>query len=93
MIHGCQKQMLHIRGTDSKLFEEAFVILRPGALNRGCVASREEMLREAEFLVRNALDRLCPAAHRRRRRAPLFFLGFLLGGAAGAAVLWLFYAF
>ena len=30
-MHGCQKQMIHVRTTDNKFFEEAYLVLRPGA--------------------------------------------------------------
>ena len=49
MVRGCQKRTVHIRDTGSKYYEEAFFILRPGALDSNAQSDMiEEAMRIAE---------------------------------------------
>lgn len=77
-MHGCQKQMIHVRTTDNKFFEEAYLVLRPGAADG---RAADDLVAEAEQLVKESLARLYPVRRRKSRR----FLLPYFGGVSSAA--------
>ena len=79
-MRGCQKQMIHVRTTDNKFFEEAYLVLRPGAADG---QADGDLVAEAEELVKESLARLHPA---RRRKSKRFLLPYF-GGVSSAAAL------
>lgn len=49
MIHGCQRKVIFIRNTESKLFEEAYFILRNDTAS--ATASGGDMIKEANRII------------------------------------------
>lgn len=78
MLHGCQKQMIHVRTTDNRFFEEAYLVLRPGAADGRPAA---DLVAEAQRLVKESLGRLYPSGTGRRRRFLLPYLGGFFSAA------------
>lgn len=79
-MRGCQKQMIHVRTTDNRFFEEAYLVLRPGASDG---KPTDDLVAEAEQLVKDSLARLYPARRKKSRR----FLLPYFGGVSSAAAL------
>ena len=94
MIKGIQRKMVLIRTPDSKLFEEAHLVLR---LDGGETPAREgEILNEANRIVERAGLGLSRSRRSRGRGALGGRLGFLLGGLVGGGLvgaLWLLLSF
>ncbi len=90
MLKGAQKRMIVVRTTDSKLFEEAYFVMRHDA-GRG-EEDRPDMLVEANRILEGS------RLHTEKRRRPwprilwcaLGFLGGALLGGGGVGLLWLF---
>ena len=91
MLKGAQKQMIVIRTRDSRMFEEAYFVIRRSEENsrRG----HGDMMIEAHRILEDSLP-LPPPPHRRKGITPRwsrlawFTVGVLLGGGA-ASLLWL----
>lgn len=86
--------MVQIRTPDSKIFEEAHLVLRTEgeALSTG----EDDMLAEANRIIEDAGFGIASGKHRHRRRSSGIGLGgFLLGGLLGSGtvgVVWLLFA-
>ncbi len=83
MLGGCQKKMYYIKDTKSRLYSEAYFILREGAeMDYVC---ETDLAAEADRILREKLR-----GKRRRLRLPKHFaaITFILGGVIGAAVMW-----
>lgn len=90
MLKGAQKRMIVVRTTDSKLFEEAYFVMRRDASHGG---GHPDMLEEANRILESSLR----SGKRERRRGHWrellwgiggFAAGVLLGGG-GVGLLWL----
>lgn len=82
MIGGCQRRMYYVRDTGSRLFREAYFVLREGA---GVAAAEGDLAAEADRILRERFP------GRRRRRIPgkwaVFAAGAIIGTAVGMAVM------
>ena len=82
MVKGCQRRVLHLKNTESGLFEEAFFLLRdPG----GTEVSHGDMVREANRILLGADDR--GADSKKAGKSVFFWLGLLAGLTLAAAIL------
>jgi hypothetical protein len=95
MLKGSQKSMIVVRTKDSRMFEEAYFVIRREADKRA--ADPTDMLWEANRLIENA-SRACPAPPAEpeipRRFGLLngllwFGMGFVSGGGAIGLLVWL----
>lgn len=87
MVRGCQKRTVHIRDTGSKYYEEAFFILRPGALDSN---AQSDMIEEAMRIAEETLNSAVPEKKRKKKNTRdllIFASGFISGALAAAAVL------
>lgn len=95
MIRGAQKKMIVIRTHDSRVFEEAyFVMRRDGDLG----TEESDMMDEADRIIRRSLaghrESLSSGRQKRQRlggwlsKAAWFGTGLFLGGG-GASLFWL----
>lgn len=83
MLGGCQKKMFYIKDTKSRLYSEAYFILREGAeLDYVC---ENDLAAEADRILREKLH-----GKRRRLKLPRHFAAvtFILGWIIGAVVMW-----
>lgn len=89
MIKGTHKQMVVVRTSDSRYYEEAYFVLRRGGL--ASPDSESTMVAEANRILDES--QLMPQPHRRRlpSRRVAFALGALSGGAVCALVVLLFW--
>ena len=84
-MRGSEKRVIFVRDTGSRIFEEAYFIVRRGIGENGAPPSADEMVREAQRIVQEN-GRLYPASARRRKiRGGL--LTFLAGAASAGAVI------
>ena len=86
MIRGAQKKMVVIRTHESRLFEEAYFVLRKDG-ERGM--DDEDMLQEADRIIRGSTAGMDTGMFQHRRRGGRWLsrlcwmgAGFLLGGGA-----------
>lgn len=87
MVRGTQKQIIHLKHTESSLFEEAFLILKPTATP----PRRVDMVAEAERILsrkRDGQEQEQGGAYK-TRHFPLF-LSFLAGVLLGTLIPLLF---
>lgn len=97
MLKGAQKRMIVIRTRDSRLFEEAYFVMRrdlPDSATHGA-----DMLEEANRIIQHSLDAsarvsdkpLHSVKHRLRWLWPALFavMGFLSGGFLCGALVFL----
>ena len=92
MIRGAQKRMIVLRTRDSRVFEEAYFVLRREADGDG--ASEQDMIREANRILERSLprERLSPAhpmqsAPKAGRGGFFWFaVGILCGGGGTGAI-------
>jgi hypothetical protein len=96
MLRGAEKRMIVVRTKDSRLFEEAYFVVRPEAGSRidGESDTRPDMLWEANRILESSL-----AGARKEKALPTappfglirglvwFLLGLLTGGGV-ASLLW-----
>ena len=89
MLRGAQKHMIVVRTKDSKMFEEAYFVMRRELPEEG--ENRSDMLREANRILEGTLR-----GGQRERHSPLrnilwgsagLICGLLLGGG-GVGLLW-----
>ena len=91
MIRGAQKKMIVLRTHNSRLFEEAYFVMRHNA-DEG--QQNHDILREANRILEGSLsgygqERQAKERRRRRReRVILFLLGLFCGGG-GVGLLWM----
>ena len=89
-MRGSEKKIIYVKDTGSKIFEEAYFVIRRGVDGEDNRPSENDMVREATRIVaQNGAE--YPAA-RRRRRLRTKLLSFLAGAAAATSVfggLWL----
>lgn len=82
MIKGSHKQMVVVRTTDSRFYEQAYFVLRDGQTSRG--EAEGSMMAEANRILDESM--LMPQPRRRHRltRWGAFGIGALLGTLLGA---------
>lgn len=88
MIRGAQKRMIVLRTRDSRVFEEAYFVMRREAEGDG--ASEQDMIREANRILERSLPRdqftSAPSAqtNSKTRRGGFFWftVGLLCGGGS-----------
>lgn len=88
MVKGCQKKMIHIKDTKSRYYEEAYFVLRPGVGDPKVLET--SMIDEAMKIARESIP--SAVTKKRRRRAVISLLPFLVGVFVGAAVSALLFA-
>lgn len=83
MLGGCQKKMYYIKDTRSRLFTEAYFVLRNGAdMHPIC---ENDLAAEADRILRERF----PAKKRRLKRPKyLCAITFVCGAIAGGAFTW-----
>jgi len=84
-MRGSEKRIIYIKDTGSKLFAEAYFILRRGAAEEAEGPAPDDMVREAERLLTEGSGRYPAAVRRARRRRML--TAFLSGAAAAMSFL------
>ena len=84
-MRGSEKKIIYIKDTGSKLFSEAYFVLRRGAAEEAEGDAAEDMVREAQRILTEGSGRY-PATvrHARRRR---MLTAFLSGAAAAMSFL------
>ena len=94
MIRGAQKRMIVVRTRDSRVFEEAYFVMRREAEGDG--ASEQDMIREANRILERSLprDRLTPppptqASPTARHGGFFWFTAGLISGGSVTGILWL----
>ena len=95
MIRGAQKRMIVIRTHDSRVFEEAYFVIRR---DKDIPDGDNDMLTEADRIIRHSTQGIAAISHpitkkdnRRRLISKLAWLigGFLLGSGCTALCVWL----
>ena len=85
MLKGAQKKMIVVKTQDSKVFEEAYFVMRTDT-----AASGEDMVSEANRII----EKCCEKRRDKRRRIDASVLvpvcAFMLGSIIGAAIAVLF---
>lgn len=84
-MRGSEKRVIFIRNTGSRIFEEAYFIVRRGIGENGESTSTDDMVREAQRIVRDS-GHMYPASGRRHRFRKSA-LSFLAGAASAGAVI------
>ena len=76
-MRGSEKKIIYVRDTGSKLFEEAYFVLRRGVSDAGAGTDEADMVREASRIVEEGNLRYPMTARRARHRRAmtLFFAG------------------
>ena len=83
-MRGSEKKIIYVKDTGSKIFEEAYFVIRRGMDGEDACPSENDMVREASRIVaQNGAD--YPAA-RRRRHLRTKLLSFLAGAAAATSL-------
>lgn len=82
MIKGAQKQMIVLRTTDSRYFDEAYFVLRREFPIQK--SASEEMLFEADRILRESASDSRIKTKKKWRSVICFCIGFLLGGGIAA---------
>ena len=82
LLKGCQKKIVRMQSGDSRLFDEAFFVLRDDA----APPATGDMLAEANRILE---QNMLPRARRGGFSAFVARTALFLGGAAAASVLWL----
>lgn len=94
MLRGAERRMIVVRTKNSRMFEEAYFMVRPEAGDRG--EDESDMLREANQILEGSLGGMprerpsslpLPAPFGLFRGLVWFFLGFLTGGGL-SSLLW-----
>lgn len=84
-MRGSEKRVIFVRDTGSRIFEEAYFIVRRGISENGQSLSAEDMVREAQRIVQESGCSYPVSARRRRIRGKM--LSFLAGAASAGAVI------
>ena len=86
MVKGCERRVVHLKNTDSALFEEAFFLLKDEKNEKP--PSQAAMVREANRIIEENITRKGvheePAPLMLSQRLAAFF--FLLGGLLGSGI-------
>ena len=83
-MRGSEKKIIYVRDTGSKLFEEAYFVLKRG-VSDGSAGAEEDMVREASRIVEEGSFNYPMTARRARHRRALTL--FLAGAATAMAFL------
>lgn len=82
MIKGAQKKMIVVKTTDSKLFEEAYFVLRREAENDTCC----DMVAEANRIIENCDGKKSRRGGKRIKERLMSAAFFVVSGALGGAI-------
>ena len=82
MVKGCQRKTIRVKDTESRFYEEAYFVLRPGVEITG--ANDSDIIEEA-MKIASGSDAGNVAPPRRDTVARLLF--FIAGGVFGASLL------
>lgn len=82
MVKGCQRRTIHIKDMQSRFFEEAYFILKPGVSDSSC--SGEDMIEEAVKIASNSIVSLSGKKRGRIHRPSL--VSFVAGVALGCFI-------
>jgi hypothetical protein len=98
MLRGSQKRMIVVRTRDSRLFEEAYFVIRRSADEHSGDADDEwDMLREANRILESSMAGVrresfpaaaSPRPRKGQLRGLLWFLCGLITGGGAASLLW-----
>jgi hypothetical protein len=83
-VRGSEKKIIYVKDTGSKIFEEAYFVIRRGVDEGEGRPSENDMVREATRIVTQN-SAAYPAA-RRRSRWRMKLLAFLAGAAAATSI-------
>lgn len=89
-MRGSEKKIIHIRDTGSRIFEEAYFVLRRGIGNDSTRPSEDDMIREASRIVSENAAEYSPST--RKKFSPAMPLAFFTGSLAGSiliGIVWL----
>lgn len=90
MVRGTQKQIIHLKNTDSPLFEEAFLIVKQ--YPQATIGPRSMVEEANRLLSADREDLPSPQKQEKRGTAPLtLFVSGAIVGAAVCALLFLFF--
>ena len=82
MVKGCQRKTIRVKDTESRFYEEAYFVLRPGVEITG--ADDSDIIEEAMKIANGG----CSDAGVSKRRDTAFrLLFFIAGGVFGASLL------
>ncbi len=84
-MRGSEKKIIYVRDTGSKLFEEAYFVLRRGVSDGADGTDEADMVREASRIVEEGSLRYPATARRARLRRAMTL--FLSGAATAVAFL------
>lgn len=84
-MRGSEKRVIFVRDTGSRIFEEAYFIVRRGIGEGEETTGEDDMIREARRIVRESAADYPARARRRRRWGRL--LSFLAGAASAGALI------
>lgn len=84
-MRGSEKKIIYVRDTGSKLFEEAYFVLRRGVSDGDGCLSEDDMVQEASRIVEEGGMQYPATAHRARRMRAMTL--FLSGVATAVALL------
>ncbi len=87
MIKGCHKNIVFLKDTGSKLFDEAYFILKPDAITK----EESDIILEANKIV----NALCPDDFKRKEKRGRFSkpIAFLSGSLLGFGIMLLVHLF
>lgn len=83
-MRGSEKKIIYVKDTGSKIFEEAYFVIRRGMDEEDGRPSENDMVREATRIVAQSGTEYPATRRRRRMRAKI--LSFLAGVAAASSV-------
>ena len=88
MTRGCEKRIIHIRETNSALFEEAYFVLRSDVTKKRQAHSEDQMIKEADRLIKDSLSFAYPSrsAKKSRQAVKAFIIGAAFSGAVFAVI-------
>ncbi len=81
MLKGAQKRMVVVKTQDSRIFEEAYFVIRPGTS-----ASGEDMVGEANKIIESCCEKRRERAKRSRLSAVFPLLLFIGGALLGSGI-------
>lgn len=84
MTRGCQKKIIHIKETDSTLYEEAYFILRRGVGEGFNQPGKDQLMKEANRIIDESMSFAYPSGHKKKRGS--FFAPFAIGATISGAV-------
>ena len=84
-MRGSEKKIIYVRDTGSRIFEEAYFVIRRGICDEESRPSENDMVREAARIVAENGSVYPATARRSRRKAKI--LSFLAGAAAASALI------